>query len=59
MAEESGQATVLTNVLPRSVGVVDEATEKRFGGIDIATITFPDTWVFWESMKQDKYDKNS
>jgi len=38
------------NLLPRSVGV-DEATEKKFGGIDISTIKFPDTWVFWESMK--------
>jgi len=51
MAEESGQATALTNVLPKSVGVVDEATEKRFGEVDISTIKFPDTWAFWESMK--------
>lgn len=45
--------------LPASQGKVSEEDEKKYGHIDIKSIQFKDTWVIWESLKQEKVDKNA
>lgn len=45
--------------LPETTCKVDETMEKKYGNIDIKRITFKNTWVFWESMKQERGNKES
>ncbi|KAL4489271.1 hypothetical protein ABPG72_006335 [Tetrahymena utriculariae] len=45
--------------LPASQAKVSEENEKKYGHIDIKSIQFKETWVIWESLKQQTADKNA